>query len=58
MAENPKSKSSKQVLTLADAAVLAGKDLAECLAFKDYGDTVVIVTVDGQKLTVAKDVTP
>jgi hypothetical protein len=59
MAESPKPKEETKptlaVLTLADAALLARKDLTECLAFKDYGNTVVVVTVAGQKITVAKD---
>jgi hypothetical protein len=55
MADSPKSKSNKAELTLADAALLANKELSDCLAFKDYGDVVVVVTVDGQKLRVTKD---
>ncbi len=54
MAEKPEKTIPIKDLTLDDAAVLAGVDVKDCLAFKDYGDTVVIVTVDGQKLSVAK----
>ena len=60
MAEIPKSKPKQQsnaVTTLEQAAFLVNKNLEDCLAFKDYGDSVVIVTVDGQKLTVANNVT-
>jgi hypothetical protein len=56
MAEKPeKPTPTKPVLTLDDAAVLVGVDVTDCLAFKDYGDSVVIVTVDGQKLQANKN---
>lgn len=56
MAEKPEKPTLiKPVLTLDDAAVLVGVDVTDCLAFKDYGDSVVIVTVAGQKLTVNKN---
>ncbi len=54
MAESPK-KPNKAVLTLEDAALLADQDISNLLSFKDYGDTVVIVTIAGEKLTVAKN---
>lgn len=56
MAEKPEKPTLiKPVLTLDDAAVLAGVDVTDCLAFKDYGDSVVIVTVDGQKIQANKN---
>jgi hypothetical protein len=55
MAESPKTKPAAE-LTLSDAAKLVDKPLEDCLSFKDYGDTVVVVTIDGQKITVAKNV--
>jgi hypothetical protein len=54
MAETP-PKTTKATLTLDDAARLAGQDVKDCLSFKDYGDTVVVVTTSGEKLTVAKN---
>jgi hypothetical protein len=56
MAETQKTpEESKVELTLADAARLAKKPLKDCLEFKDYGDVVVVVTVNGEKITVAKN---
>jgi hypothetical protein len=49
------SKATPEPLTLAAAAKLVKKDLKDCLAFKDYGDVVIVVTVDGQKLQAAKN---
>lgn len=54
MAESPQ-KTTKAILTLDDAARLAGQEVINLLSFKDYGDSVVIVTVAGEKLTVAKN---
>jgi hypothetical protein len=54
MAESPQ-KTTKAILTLDDAARLAGQEVTNLLSFKDYGDSVVIVTVAGEKLTVAKN---
>lgn len=54
MAETP-PKTTKAPLTLDDAARLAGQDVKDCLSFKDYGDTVVVVTVAGEKLTAVKN---
>jgi|GEM_PF-6300244 len=55
MAEKPKEPTPIKDLTLEDAAMLAGLDVKDCLTFKDYGDSVVIVTVDGQKLQANKN---
>ncbi|MCX7067329.1 MAG: hypothetical protein NTW85_06525 [Methylococcales bacterium] len=58
MAEIPKPKPKQQgnaVTTLEQAALLVNKNLDDCLAFKDYGDKVVVVTTNGQKITVARD---
>lgn len=55
MAEKTKEPIPIKDLTLEDAAMLAGLDVKDCLAFKDYGDSVVIVTVAGEKLQVNKN---
>lgn len=44
----------KKALTAAQAAALAGCKAKEVLDFKEFDDRVVVVTVDGQKLTGAK----
>ena len=43
-----------QALTKKQVAALVGRDVEEILAFKDYGASVVVVTVDGQKLEADK----
>lgn len=53
MAETEKSK-PKAALTLETASALVNQPADGCLAFKDYGETVVVVTKSGQKLSFNK----
>jgi hypothetical protein len=41
--------------TLAQAAKLVGRKESDCINFKDYGDWVIVITLDGQKLRAEKN---
>jgi len=45
----------EQKTTLAQAAKLVKQKEADCLSFKDYGEWVIVITIDGQKLRAEKN---
>ena len=48
---DPKTPDAGKALTLAEAAKLFKLKADQVLAFRDYGTHVVVVTVDGKKLS-------
>ena len=52
---DPNKPEEAKAMTLEAAAKAVKRKAADVLDFRDYGTHVVVVTVDGQKLSTAKD---
>ena len=52
---DPKKPEEAKAMTAEAAAKAVKRKAAEVLAFCDYGTHVVVVTVDGQKLSTAEE---